>query len=375
MFLRKGESMSDIVYNAIRKRVKVFFEFIDSELMIHPTQNDFWEYLNIRIPENPVPLTDIIFELVGKEIEITLLLKGEKKSINIPAIQRETEKDRNTYFDLELITCDRSDYPLIVIIEDRTRIFSYQQKLVQSRNETKLLQKQLAEKNKALEKLNTIIQRQNLDLEKRVRERTQELQSARIEIIRRLAQAAEYRDPETGSHIVRMSKTCVLLAREIGLSEKDCDLIYHGGSMHDLGKIAIPDAILLKPGPLSSKEWQIMKQHTIRGARLLSDNDTDLMITGRIIARSHHERWDGNGYPDGISGENIHIFARICALADVFDALVSDRPYKKAWPFERAISTIEEGSGTQFDPEIVKAFLDISDKAIKLQQDFKDKST
>jgi len=375
LFLRKGESMSDIVYNAIRKRVKVFFEFIDSELMIHPTQNDFWEYLNIRIPENPVPLTDIIFELVGKEIEITLLLKGEKKSINIPAIQRETEKDRNTYFDLELITCDRSDYPLIVIIEDRTRIFSYQQKLVQSRNETKLLQKQLAEKNKALEKLNTIIQRQNLDLEKRVRERTQELQSARIEIIRRLAQAAEYRDPETGSHIVRMSKTCVLLAREIGLSEKDCDLIYHGGSMHDLGKIAIPDAILLKPGPLSSKEWQIMKQHTIRGARLLSDNDTDLMITGRIIARSHHERWDGNGYPDGISGENIHIFARICALADVFDALVSDRPYKKAWPFERAISTIEEGSGTQFDPEIVKAFLDISDKAIKLQQDFKDKST
>ncbi len=386
--------MSDIIYEAIKKRIKVFFEFADAFLYIHPSQKDFWEYLHLEMPDKPVLLSDVLFELVGMEDQIKQIAQGKEKNLIIPTIQREFgDQSTHIYFDLEIVYCNRGNYPLVIILEDRTRIFLYQQKLVQSRNETQLLQRKLVEKNKRLkiatkrlsqmkedlirkndelEKLNRIIQRQNIDLEERVRERTKELQSARIEIIRRLAQAAEYRDPETGSHILRMSRTCVLIAQTVGLDEKQCDLIFHGGSMHDLGKIAIPDSILLKPGPLTPEEWKIMKSHTISGEKLLSGNDSDLMTAGRIIARSHHERWDGNGYPDGITGEKIHIFARICALADVFDALVSDRPYKKAWPVEKAIATIKEGSGTQFDPNIVEAFLDVIDKAVKIQQEFKD---
>ncbi len=388
--------MSDIIYEAIRKRTKVFFEFADAFFYIYPSRKDFWEYLNIPMPDKPIPLFEVLFELIGTESKLERIANGQEKNLTIPAIRRDLiDKKTHIYFDLEIVHCDKSEYPLVVILEDRTRILLYQQKLVQSRNETQLLHKKLVEKNKrlkiatkrlslmkedlikknkTLEELNKIIQRQNQELEERVRERTRELQSARIEIIRRLAQAAEYRDPETGSHILRMSRTCVLIAKQIGLDEKQCDLILHGGSMHDLGKIAIPDAILLKPGSLTPEEWKTMKQHTIHGEKLLSGNDSDLMKAGRIIARSHHERWDGSGYPDGLVGDKIHIFARICALADVFDALVSDRPYKKAWPLERAIATIKEGSGSQFDPQIVTAFLDIIDEAVRLQQEFKDKA-
>ncbi len=365
--------MSDFVLQAIKKRIKVFFEFADTSLNIHPTQRDFWEYLKIPQPESPTPLSETIMELVGMERELKKIANGEKKNIIIPVIRRDfNNQEESVYFDLEIVHCNKGKFPLVIIVEDRTSIFEYQQKLVQSRNETQLLQRKLMEKNKALEELNKIIKKQNLELEERVRQRTRELQNTRIEIIRRLAQAAEYRDPETGSHILRMSKTCVLIAKQLGLNENQCDLILHGGTMHDIGKIAIPDSILLKPGPLNQDEWKIMKQHTINGEKLLSGNDSELMKTGRIIARSHHERWDGSGYPDGITGDKIHIFARICALADVFDALVSDRPYKKAWPVEKAVATIEEASGTQFDPQVVAAFMKIIDEAMKLQYQFKD---
>jgi putative two-component system response regulator len=193
-------------------------------------------------------------------------------------------------------------------------------------------------------------------LEDMVRERTEELHRTRLQVVQRLGMAAEYRDEETGNHILRMSHTCALLARAVGWSEADCDLILNASPMHDIGKIGIPDAIMLKPGTLEPHEWEIMKTHATIGGKLLEGDDSTLMHMAREIALTHHEKWDGSGYPNGLAGEAIPPAGRIAALADVFDALTSARPYKKAWTVEAAVGYIKENSGRHFDPALVAVF-------------------
>ncbi|MFU8837705.1 MAG: HD domain-containing phosphohydrolase [Thiohalomonadaceae bacterium] len=194
-------------------------------------------------------------------------------------------------------------------------------------------------------------------LEEMVRVRTEELHHTRLQVVQRLGKAAEYRDEETGNHILRMSHICALLAWEIGWDDAQCDLILNASPMHDIGKIGIPDAVLQKPGKLEPHEWAIMKTHAAIGAKLLDGDDSDLMRMAREIAISHHEKWDGSGYPHGLSGEAIPMAGRIAALADVFDALTSVRPYKKAWTIDAAVDLIKENSGKHFDPELVEVFL------------------
>ena len=194
-------------------------------------------------------------------------------------------------------------------------------------------------------------------LEQMVRERTEELHHTRLQVVQRLGKAAEYRDEETGNHILRMSHTCAFLAKELGWNDDQCDLILNASTMHDIGKIGIPDAILQKPGKLEPAEWEIMKTHVTIGAKLLDGDDSNLMKMAREIALSHHEKWDGSGYPHGLVGDNIPIVGRIAALADVFDALTSVRPYKSAWTVEDAVSFISKNSGIHFDPELVEIFL------------------
>jgi len=195
-------------------------------------------------------------------------------------------------------------------------------------------------------------------LEEMVQERTEELRRTRLQVVQRLGMAAEHRDEETGNHILRMSHTSVLLARRLGWNAADCELLLHASPMHDIGKIGIPDAILLKPGRFEPHEWEIMKTHTTIGGRLLAGDDSELMQMARTIAVTHHEKWDGSGYPDGLAGEEIPEVGRIAALADVFDALTSDRPYKQAWPVEEAVDLIRENRGKHFDPELVDVFLE-----------------
>jgi len=194
-------------------------------------------------------------------------------------------------------------------------------------------------------------------LEEMVRARTQELRHSRLQVVQRLGMAAEYRDEETGSHILRMSHISTLLARAIGWNEEECELMLNASPMHDIGKIGIPDAILLKPGRLEPHEWEIMKTHTVIGGKLLDGDDSDLMRMARKIAISHHEKWDGSGYPGGLAREAIPQAGRIAALADVFDALTSVRPYKQAWPVAAAVETIRQNRGTHFDPALVDVFL------------------
>lgn len=202
-----------------------------------------------------------------------------------------------------------------------------------------------------------LVHNQKTVLEDMVRARTEELHRTRLQVVQRLGMAAEYRDEETGNHILRMSHMCALLAHAIGWPEADCDLILNASPMHDIGKIGIPDAVLLKPGPFEPPEWEIMKSHTLIGGKLLEGDNSTLMCMAREIALTHHEKWDGSGYPNGLAGEAIPQAGRIAALADVFDALISVRPYKKAWTVEAAVDLIRENSGRHFDPGLVEVFL------------------
>jgi len=211
---------------------------------------------------------------------------------------------------------------------------------------------------------------QNEILEKNVRKRTKELNDSRLKIVRYLGRAAEYRDNETGLHIIRMSKISEILGKAIGMSDYDCDLLLNASPMHDIGKIGIPDNILLKPGKLNSEEWDIMKRHALIGSEILSGDDSDLMIMAREIALTHHEKWDGTGYPNSLKGLSIPISGRITAIADVFDALTSERPYKKAWTVSDTIQHINGESGKHFEPLLVKALIDKLPEIIKIKEEY-----
>jgi putative two-component system response regulator len=189
-----------------------------------------------------------------------------------------------------------------------------------------------------------------------VRVRTEELLHTRQQVIQKLGRAAEFRDNETGRHIIRVSRTAELLARNLDWSPDDCEALLHATPMHDIGKIGIPDKILLKPGKLDSEEWEIMKTHTIIGAHILEEDGSELLRLAQEIALTHHEKWDGSGYPRGLAGKDIPISGRIVAVADVFDALSSKRSYKDAWNSDRSIEHILSSGGSQFDPEIVDLF-------------------
>ncbi|MBF0271288.1 MAG: response regulator [Magnetococcales bacterium] len=199
-----------------------------------------------------------------------------------------------------------------------------------------------------------------------------ELLRTRMEIIRRLGQAAEYRDNETGKHIQRMSHYSTLIGRVSGLTVHDQALLLQAAPMHDVGKIGIPDCILLKPGKLTPQEFGVMKTHTLLGGQLLDDEPSLLLRTAHTIALTHHERWDGSGYPYGLAGEAIPIMGRICSLADVFDALTSRRPYKQPWSVERAVEEIKRCSGTAFDPELVRVFCENLPAILEIRETFAD---
>ncbi len=212
-------------------------------------------------------------------------------------------------------------------------------------------------------------------LEEMVRVNTEELRRTRLQVVQRLGMAAEYRDEETGNHILRMSHMSALLARASGWSDISCELILNASPMHDIGKIGIPDAILLKPGKFEPHEWEIMKTHTTIGAKLLENDDSDLMRMAHMIAYTHHEKWDGSGYPNGLAGEAIPQMGRITALADVFDALTSERPYKKAWTVGAAVDFITENRGKQFDPELVDIFLQKLPGIMEIRERFDEPKT
>jgi putative two-component system response regulator len=200
---------------------------------------------------------------------------------------------------------------------------------------------------------------QNLALEERVRERTRELAESRIEIVRRLGRAGEYRDNETGLHVVRMSQYCHRLALAAGVSPEQAELLLLAAPMHDIGKIGIPDHILLKPGKFDAEEWAVMQRHAAIGAEIIGEHKSPLLALARNVALTHHERWDGKGYPNGMAGEAIPFEGRVAAICDVYDALTSTRPYKRAWSAADAVAYIVGEAGKAFDPALVSHFVEL----------------
>ncbi len=212
------------------------------------------------------------------------------------------------------------------------------------------------------------------ELARMVQQRTQELLTTRQQIIRRLGRAAEFKDNETGNHVLRMSHYARLIALAHGLGEESADIILSTAPMHDIGKIGIPDAILLKPGKLDAAEWEVMYQHPIMGAEIIGKHDNELLETARIIALTHHEKWDGTGYPQGLKGDAIPLEGRIVAIADVFDALLSVRPYKPALSLETALQYIDEQSGHHFDPALVEAFRQALPEILRIKEIYADEN-
>lgn len=232
------------------------------------------------------------------------------------------------------------------------------------------------------------------DLERKVRERTMDLERSRQEIIHCLARAAEYRDNETGRHVIRVGKYARIIGCELGIVGEELSLLEQAATLHDVGKIGIPDSILLKPGKLTPEEFEIMQKHcgygkkifetlspdectrllnhTTLGAAILAGCDSPVVQLARTIALTHHEKWDGSGYPLGLNGEKIPIEGRITAVADVFDALSSKRPYKSAFPLEKCFSILEEGREKHFDPTVLDAFFQHQDEIVSVQIEFAD---
>lgn len=205
-----------------------------------------------------------------------------------------------------------------------------------------------------------------------VRKATAEIVARERETVFRLCKAAEYRDPETGAHILRMAHFSQLIARGLGMSVPDQELLLEAAPLHDIGKVGIADNILLKPARLNAEEFEVMKQHAVFGYELLQGSSSRVLQVGAEIARGHHEKFDGTGYPAGLSGTAIPIFSRIVAVADVFDALTSERPYKTAWTLEAAVDFLVAGSGKHFDPDCVQAFLNAWEEVLEIRERYRE---
>ncbi len=215
---------------------------------------------------------------------------------------------------------------------------------------------------------------QNRTLESKVQQRTAELNKSRLEIIRRLGRAAEFKDNETGMHVIRMSHYSRIIAKAIGMHDTEADMLLNAAPMHDIGKIGIPDKVLLKPGELDENEWDLMRKHPEFGANIIGEHDSELLQMARTVALTHHEKWNGKGYPHGLGGEDIPLVGRIVAIADVFDALTTERPYKEAWAVEKAFALIKEEAGEHFYSSLVCAFLEQKPVILEIKEKYAETS-
>jgi putative two-component system response regulator len=216
---------------------------------------------------------------------------------------------------------------------------------------------------------------QNRELDRKVREQTKDINETRLKIIQRLGRAAEYKDDNTGLHVIRMSHYARVLGIAAGMSETMADMMLDAAPMHDIGKIGVPDSILQKAGPLTDSEWTVMQSHTQMGEDIIGEDDSELLRMAKTVAISHHEHWDGSGYPKGMAGEDIPMVGRIVAIADVFDALTSVRPYKESWTVEDTLTYLQEKSGAQFDPKLVPLFVESIDKVLAIKEQYFDHAT
>lgn len=333
----------------------------------------FIKLLGIDPDSNPVSLFDAVPELIGLEDSIEALFLGDGSDpVSLEGFYR-----NGNYLSLQLFpaqSVEKGQLSVTIVVRDVSEMFLKQQEIQQQRNEISLLDDQLRQQNSELIEVNSRldsllheVRKKGHTLNMEILQQTRELNDSRLWFITTLARAAEFRELETGGHIYRIGRSSVLIGKARGLSPGECSTLFYACLLHDVGKIGIPDSILLKRGPLSGSDWEMMKKHTQIGAELLSNNSSELFLAAREVALHHHEHWDGLGYPNGLRAKEIPLRARICAVADVFDALISERVYKKAWSVDQAVDEIRSQQGKHFDPEIVQAFLDVLPDILNLR--------
>lgn len=224
-----------------------------------------------------------------------------------------------------------------------------------------------------IKNINEVLQKEVMKKTKELREALELAREAEYEMVVELGMLSEFRDEETGQHIRRISHYSKLLAQLAGLSEFEQNILFYASPLHDVGKVGIPDSILKKPGPLTSEEFELMKLHTIIGGKILTSDQRFITLhAGKIIAEQHHEKWDGSGYPKGLKEREIHIYARIVAVCDVFDAMTSDRVYRPAFTVEQTLEIMKKGKGSHFDPQLIEIFFNNIDEFIKIRETFRD---
>jgi putative two-component system response regulator len=332
-------------------------------VLAHTDSESAWERIDAERPD--VVLCDVCMPVSG--MEILRRVVADPVLVHIPMIMITASDDESLRAEaLELGATDLLSKPLRLT-----------ELLPRVRNAL-LLKSHVAH-----------LQNYSEELERQVRRRTAELLASRTELVHCLARIAEYRDNETGRHVIRVGQYSGLLARQLGLNEETVELIEHAAPLHDIGKIGIPDAILLKEGKLTPEEFEIMQRHvalgkgtfepmtsqeirtfrshTLLGEVMVNIGSSPLLAMAAQIALTHHERWDGTGYPIGLAGEEIPISGRIVAVADVFDALSNKRPYKPAFPIEKCFAILDNGSGSHFDPQVVEAFKAVRDEILQVR--------
>ena len=298
------------------------------------------------IARNPTDLVLVDYKMPEMNgIEFIRKFRSNSQSSHVPVIMVTSIEDRNVRY--EALEAGATDFLMKPVDHHECR----------ARCKNMLIQYQQYK----------IISDRSRWLERRVAEATSEIRLRERETLLRLARAGEYRDEETGNHIIRMAKYSRIIAEQLGMPNEDAEVIEMAAPMHDIGKIGIRDEILLKPGRLTAEEFETMKRHTLIGYEILKDSPSKFLQMGSIIALGHHEKYDGTGYPYGLKGKDIPIEARIVAVADVFDALVSDRPYKNAWSTEAALEYMENNSGRHFDPNVFNAFKAQIDSVVRIQ--------
>lgn len=297
--------------------------------------------------------------------ELVELLRGFDNTATLPvifvsAVYSDEYHHRKGYESGAVDFISKPFVPGILLSKVRVFLELYNQRLV------------LQETVLRLSDLNMEVMDLNSTLEDRVRERTRELELTHQEVIRQLGRAAEVRDEGTHRHVERVSHYVKLLAQAAGVESERAELYFTIAPLHDIGKIGIPDHILLKPGPLTPEEVQVMRKHAELGARIIGDYPADLLRTAKMACLTHHERWDGKGYPRGLAGEQIPLIGRLVALADVFDAVTSNRPYKKAWPLPQALDLVRQELGHHFDSTLGNLFLQHETQVVEIHRTYAD---
>ena len=359
------------IFNAIYE--KHYYEYIvlDRALNCIEFSDKVIDYVDIQsATQMYLNIVDLIPELIGLEDELQEIVLGKKESIEIPLVHR-----KNSYITISIQAGRKSRYDeiqsIIVLFENVSEFVRMQQKSIQDRNNKELLLLELDKKNISLEKYNKhMLHLVEAEIEKNSK-LTNDIIVTQREVIATMGAIGETRSKETGDHVLRVGEYAKTLALMAGLSVKEAEEIKMASPMHDIGKVGIEDAILNKPEKLTNTEFEVMKKHALLGYEMLNGSKQKLLQTAATIAYEHHEKWDGTGYPRGLKGENIHIYGRITAIVDVFDALGHDRVYKKAWPLNEILKFIKAESGTHFDPNLIKLFLENIDIFIDIQEHYK----